>query len=74
MPHFANFACRGCCGIHINFTMKKTTENKPNIRLLPEETIELLKATLEEPPVSAESDTGRAAREPHRRTIVLRLH
>ena len=32
--------------------MKKTTENKPNIRLLPEETIELLKATLEEPPVS----------------------
>lgn len=33
-------------------TMKKTTENKPNIRLLPEETIELLKATLEEPPVS----------------------
>ncbi len=42
----------GYCGIHINFTMKKTTENKPNIRLLPEETIELLKATLEEPPVS----------------------
>lgn len=33
-------------------TMKKTTENKPNIRLLPEETIELLKVTLEEPPVS----------------------
>lgn len=32
--------------------MKKTTENKPNIRLLPEETIELLKQTLEEPPVS----------------------
>lgn len=42
----------GYCGIHINLTMKKTTENKPNIRLLPEETIELLKATLEEPPVS----------------------
>lgn len=32
--------------------MKKTTENKPNIRLLPEETIELLKVTLEESPVS----------------------
>ena len=31
--------------------MKKTTENKPSIRLLPEETIELLKQTLEEPPV-----------------------
>ena len=32
--------------------MKTTTENKPSIRLLPEETIELLKQTLEEPPQS----------------------